>query len=116
MLFSAYTLSADTIYVGGKPVESNMIEVTLLDNGLYGKYCMVDHGQKITHMNQATKKNLLTDSLGKKIKLKTTIQVIRFFTENGWKLMDKDVATSTQSDAMLGGTYSYSKTSFLFTK
>ena len=116
ILFSVYVVSADTIYVGGKPVETELIEVTLYNAGLYGKYCQVDYGQNITHMNQTQKKNLLTDEKGNKIKLKTTIQIINYFTERGWKLIDKDSDSQSQSDPMLGGSYNSSMTKFLFKK
>lgn len=116
LLFSAYVMNADPIYVGGIKIDAEIIEVTLFDAGIYGKYCSVDYGQNITYANQNRKKNLLTDEFGKKIKLKTTIQIIKYFTEKGYKLMDKDISSSSQTDPMLGGNSSYSETSFLFIK
>ena len=67
-----------------------MIEVTLMTQGMYGTYCIVDYGQNISEWGKAYKRNLLTDKNGKKIKLKTSIQVINYFTEKGYELIDKD--------------------------
>ena len=116
LLFSAYVINAQPIYVGGKLVEVPMIQVTLMDAGIYGKYCQVDYGQNIRYAGQNTKKNLLTDEHGKKIKLKTAIQVINYFTERGWKLLDKDSDSMSSSDPALGGSYNSRMTTFLFKK